>query len=127
VLQWQTNVTGYEEYSLVTVTRSFWLEHEIALGTRLVRLDGGTNHAMNHSFVPEMAVDLILRRRSLRTLAMVKVVAPLLADRRLPFGRNSFLAETLMRPELEWRLLSPATVRSVPETQYATDTSTPMV
>jgi hypothetical protein len=127
VLQWQMNVTGYEEYSLVTVARSFWLEHEIALGTRMVRLDGGTNHAMNHSFVPETAVDLILRRRSLRSLAMVKLGARLLADRRISFGRNSFLAETLTRPELQWRLLSPVAVRSVPEPQYATDASTPTV
>lgn len=98
VLQWQTNVTGYEEYSLVTVARSFWLEHEIALGTRMVRLDGGTKHAMNHAFVPETAVDLILRRRSLRSFAMVKLAAPLLAEHRFSFGKNHFLAETLARP-----------------------------
>jgi hypothetical protein len=127
VLQWQINVMGYEEYSVVTVARSFWLEHEIARGTQIVRLDGGTNHAMNHSFVPEMAVDLILRRRSLRSLAMVKLAAPLLADRRLGLGRNSFLAETLMRPELQWRLLSPSSVRPLPEPQYARDASSPTV
>jgi hypothetical protein len=79
VLQWQLNLSGYERFSLVTITRSFWIEHEIALGSKVLRFDGGTAHAMNHAFIPENAVDLMLRRRSLRAYAMVKIVAPLMA------------------------------------------------
>jgi hypothetical protein len=119
VLQWQINLTGYERFSLVTVARSFWMEHEIALGSKVLRIDGGTTHAMNHSFVPENAVDLMLHRRSLRALAMVKWVAPFLAGRKLAVAKNNFLAKTLSQPHLTWHQLSPVTAGEVaPEPQF---------
>ena len=123
VLQWQLNLTGYERFSLVTVARSFWMEHEIALGSKVLRIDGGTTHAMNHSFIPEDAVDLMLHRRSLRALAMVKWVAPFLAGRKLAVTKNNFLAKTLSQPNLNWRQLSPASAAEVhPEPQFVPGT-----
>jgi hypothetical protein len=105
VLQWQLNSSGYERFSLVTVARSFWMEFEIGMGTRILRIDGGTTHAMNHSFIPERAVDLMLRRRSPLAFAMARMVAPLVAN--LPVTRNNFLAKALSRPGLRWGLVPP--------------------
>ncbi|HEX4650858.1 MAG TPA: hypothetical protein VH250_05075 [Granulicella sp.] len=120
VLQWQLNLSGYEKFSLVTVARSFWMEHEIAIGSKTLRIDGGTTHAMNHSFVPENAVDLMLRRKSLRAFAMVKLAAPLVANRKITLARNNFLAKTLTNPSLNWRQQSPAAAHQLPsEPQYA--------
>jgi hypothetical protein len=123
VLQWQLNLSGYEKFSIVTVARSFWMEHEIALGTKILRIDGGTTHAMNHSFIPESAVDLMLRRKSLRAYAMVKLAAPLVANRKIALARNNFLAKTLTNPSLNWRQQSPAATHKLqPEPQYARGT-----
>ena len=123
VLQWQLNLSGYERFSLVTVARSFWIEHEIARGSRILRIDGGTTHAMNHSFIPEKAVDLILRRRSLLAYTMVEIAAPLIANRRIPVAQNSFLAKTLCQPGLHWRQQAPAAKPALqPEPQYAQET-----
>jgi hypothetical protein len=125
VLQWQLNCHGYERFSLVTVARSFWMEFEIAIGTRILRLDGGTTHAMNHSFIPENAVDLMLRRRSPLAFAIVKIVAPLVAHRRLSLPRNNFLAETLSRPGLRWRRVRPAPAPNrQAQPEYAANPST---
>jgi hypothetical protein len=123
VLQWQLNLSGYEKFSVVTVARSFWMEHEIALGSRMLRIDGGTTHAMNHSFIPENAVDLMLRRSSLRAYAMVKIAAPLVANRRFPVAKNNFLAKTLTLPGLRWRQQAPeARLNQRPEPEYAPKT-----
>jgi len=123
VLQWQLNLSGYEKFSIVTVARSFWMEHEIALGSKILRIDGGTTHAMNHSFIPESAVDLILRRKSLRAYAMVNIAAPLVANRKIAVARNNFVAKTLNRPDLHWREQSPAATPGLrPEPQYARGT-----
>jgi hypothetical protein len=125
VLQWQLNSRGYERFSLVTVARSFWMEFEIALGTQVLRIDGGTTHAMNHSFIPENAVDLILHRSSLLAFAVVKVLAPFVAGRKISRIKNSFLAETLTRPGLRWHTLPPAaTGEAQPEPRYATNAIT---
>jgi hypothetical protein len=123
VLQWQLNLSGYEKFSIVTVARSFWMEHEISLGSKTLRIDGGTTHAMNHSFIPESAVDLILRRKSLRAYAMVNIAAPLVANRKIAVAKNNFLAKTLSRPDLHWREQSPAATPNLhPEPQYARGT-----
>ncbi|HWZ51775.1 MAG TPA: hypothetical protein VNW54_09950 [Granulicella sp.] len=106
VMQWQLNSNGYERFSLVTVARSYWMEHEISIGTSILRIDGGASHAMNHSCIPEHAVDLMLRRRSPLGFVLVKIVAPLVANRSM--NRNHFLAKTLSRPGLRWRLVPPA-------------------
>jgi hypothetical protein len=123
VLKWQLNLSGYEKFSIVTVARSFWMEHEIALGSKVLRIDGGTSHAMNHSFIPENAVDLMLRRKSLRAYAMVKIAAPLVANRKLPVAKNNFLAKTLSTPGLHWRQQSPAATHKMQsEPQYVRGT-----
>jgi hypothetical protein len=119
VLQWQLNVTGYERFSIVTIARSFWMEHEISIGNKVLRIDGGTTHAMNHSFIAENAVDLMLRRRSLLASVMVKIAAPLVASGRLPVAKNNFLAKTLSLPELRWRQQAPAdTHELLPDLKY---------
>jgi hypothetical protein len=123
ILQWQLNLSGYEKFSMVTVARSFWMEHEITLGSKILRIDGGTTHAMNHSFIPESAVDLMLRRKSLRAYAMVKIAAPLVANRKIAAAKNNFLAKTLSRPDLHWREQSPAAAHKLhPEPSYARGT-----
>lgn len=123
VLKWQLNLSGYEKFSIVTVARSFWMEHEIALGSKVLRIDGGTSHAMNHSFIPENAVDLMLRRKSLRAYAMVKIAAPLVANRKISVAKNNFLAKTLSSPGLHWRQQSPAATHKLPpKPQYVRGT-----
>jgi hypothetical protein len=103
VLQWQLNVCGYEKYSLVTVARSFWMEDEIGRGTKILRFDGGTSHAMSHAFAEERMLDLVVHRRSLAGWLMVEVLAPLAQRLRQRVPRTSFVLDALNRPDLVWQ------------------------
>jgi hypothetical protein len=67
---WQLNRDGLEAYSLGTVMRSYFIEHEIAHGSRRLYTEGGTPHSMKFSFVQEDLTDLVVVRRTLVAKAM---------------------------------------------------------
>lgn len=67
---WQLNRDGLAAYSLGTVMRSYFIEHEVAKGSRRLYTEGGTPHSMKFSYVPEDLTDLVVIRRTLVAKAM---------------------------------------------------------
>ncbi len=103
---WQMNRAGYPSHSLVTVMRSYYMEHEIARGTKRLQVEGGTTHSMHHSFVQEEIVDLVVvRSRSRRVLRN-------LVSRFIPADNS--LADMLKSEDLTWHQGDPATPGSRP-------------
>jgi hypothetical protein len=95
MIDWQINRSGYTRASLSTVMRSYFLEHEVGLGTKRLFFEEGTPHTMEFSFLKEGAVDLLLRRESARGFLTATVASRLLE-------KKSFLAMCLLKPELQW-------------------------
>jgi hypothetical protein len=103
VLYWQSNARGHERSSLGTVMRSYFLESEVARGTKSLTFYGGTPHSMQHAFLKEKATDLMMRRRSWQVsvlLATARVVGAV--QQRL--GRINFVVEVLCNSHLRWVL-----------------------
>ena len=69
-LLWQLNRRGFATNSLGTVMRSYFIEHEIAHGSRRLYIEGGTDHPIRFSFMPESLTDLVVVRHTLRARAM---------------------------------------------------------
>jgi len=67
---WQLNREGFAVNSLSTVMRSYFIEHEIAHGSRRLYIEGGTEHPIGFSFLPESLTDLVIVRRTLAAEAM---------------------------------------------------------
>jgi hypothetical protein len=102
VLHWQMNAAGYEKFSLGTAMRSYFLEHEVERGAKKLIYYGGTPHSMGNSFEREEVTDLIVRRRSLRSNAMLGAVR-LLGSIRKYVGINSLLVQAVGSNHLDWR------------------------
>jgi hypothetical protein len=102
VLHWQANASGYEQLSIGTVMRSYFIEAEIARGSRSLSFYGGTPHSMAHSFVPDVATDLMVRRRSWRAALLVVGARIVLASQSRKGGHN-FLLETLSALSGTWQ------------------------
>ena len=92
---WQMNRDSLAEYSLGTAMRAYFIEREIAHGSRRLYTEGGTPHSMRHSFVPEGLTDLVIKRDSLVAKAMQ------IAARRFVRPDND-LSHMLDAPELKW-------------------------
>jgi len=95
VVDWQINHGEYARASLCTVMRSYFLENEVALGSRRLFFEEGTPHTMEFSFVRDRVVDLILRRESTRGFLTAAIASRLLE-------KKSFLAMCLLNQDLEW-------------------------
>jgi len=93
-VDWQLNLAGMDRYSLSTVMRAFLLEHEVARGTRKLHFEGGTPHAMRHSFVPENVVDIVVQRSSTEWLLRK------LSSRIFP--ATNFLGQALRDETMQW-------------------------
>ena len=102
VLHWQMNATGYEKFSVGTAMRSYFLQHEVERGTKKLIYYGGTPHSMRNSFEREEVTDLLVRRRSLRSAALLGAVR-LLASLRSFVRINSQLVQTAGSAQLDWR------------------------
>ncbi len=107
---WQMNRDGLQRYSLSLVMRGYFIEHEIAAGSRRFYLEGGTPHPIRHSFVSEKLIDLAVLRRSPAAL-----IARKLARHVVP-GDNE-LAQMFSDSDLQWtsagRVPSSAPFRSI--------------
>jgi hypothetical protein len=92
---WQMNRAGLSAYSLSTVMRSYCMENEIGRGMKRLYFEGGTAHSLNHSFVKEELMDLVVARRSL-----VARVMKMLAKRTV--SPDNELADVLKDPTTVW-------------------------
>lgn len=99
VLHWQLNTAGFEHDSIGTVMRSFFLEHEIARGTRELLIFGGTPHTIRHAFHQDAIVDLVLCRDSLRS-RICRALARYLSGTN-PFPGSNHLLRTLGELDLQ--------------------------
>jgi len=61
---WQMNREGFAEHSLSTVMRAYFIEHEIARGSRRLYIEGGTPQPIKFSFVKEKVIDFVVVRRT---------------------------------------------------------------
>lgn len=95
-IDWQMNQTRFSNLSLSTVMRSYLIEHEIAAGSRTLLFEGGTPHSMHLSFTPDHVVDLVAARDTMRARVLRRYAGTILPAR-------NFLAQTLSRPDLNWR------------------------
>jgi hypothetical protein len=75
--------------------RSYFLENEVALGSRRLFFEDGTPHTMELSFLRDRVVHLILRRESTRGFLTAAIASRLLE-------KKSFLAMCLLNQDLEW-------------------------
>jgi hypothetical protein len=101
VLHWQMNASGYERLSIGTAMRSYFLEHEIARGSRSLVFYGGTPHSIQNSFIPADVTDLFLRRDTLKATAL-RGMAKLFAVPRWFLGSPNFIARAICREDLQW-------------------------
>jgi hypothetical protein len=92
---WQLNRKGFDQHSLGTVMRSYFIEHEIAHGCRRMYIEGGTPHPIKFSFVEEDLTDLVVVRRTFAAKVM-RMVA------RLYISRDNELSHMLGVKGLEW-------------------------
>jgi hypothetical protein len=112
VLNWQMNAAGYENLSIGTAMRSYFVEHEVERGARKLIYFGGTPHSIGHSFEREEVTDLIVRRGSVRAAAM-QGVARLLGSLGSLVRINSLLVQAIGSDQLDWRSVE----ETVPEPQ----------
>lgn len=92
---WQLNRDGLAAYSLGTVMRSYFIEHEIGCGSRRLYTEGGTPHSMKFSFEREELTDLVVVRRTLLAKAMQILAQHLIS-------RDNELSHMLGAQDLEW-------------------------
>lgn len=93
VLHWQLNSRGYEQESIGTIMRSFFLEHEIKRGAQKLLMFGGTPHSIRHSFEEDTIADLLVCRPTARSQALRLLARQLTTYSRL--ARNNHLLQTL--------------------------------
>lgn len=100
-LHWQMNAAGYEKDSLCTVMRSYFIEHEIERGAKMLTIDRGTQHSMSHAFEQEPVYDLVARRCTWQGALVHKLLGLALGSRHLPLKPNH-LAQMLHKNDLHW-------------------------
>jgi hypothetical protein len=96
-IDWQMNRGGLSKYSIGTVTRSFLIEDEIKIGTERLSFEGGTMHTLRYSFLPQKAVDIVVRNQDPFVSLLRRFTVPLRLDK-------CFLFQTLANPGLKWHL-----------------------
>ena len=92
---WQMNRAGLSAYSLSTVMRSYCMENEIGRGMKRLYFEGGTAHSLNHSFVKEQLMDLVVVRKS-----VIAKVMKMMAKRTV--SPDNELADVLKDPCTVW-------------------------
>jgi hypothetical protein len=92
---WQLNREGFAPHSLGIVMRSYFIENEIAHGSRRLYIEGGTPHPIKFSFLPEHLTDLVVVRRSLGATVMRSVALRYIS-------RENELSHMLGANDLDW-------------------------
>jgi hypothetical protein len=75
--------------------RSYLLEHEIAAGVTKLIFEHGTSHPMRHAFVTSTAVDILVRRHSLRERVLRQFAHRI-------FPENNLLRDALWDADMTW-------------------------
>ena len=92
---WQLNRNGYASHSLGTAMRAYVIEHETLRGSKRLKVEGGTNHTMFHSFAHEEIVDMVIVRSHYKSLLERQFQRFLLPD--------NLLAQVMKNPDTMWR------------------------
>jgi hypothetical protein len=92
---WQMNRDGLPLFSLSLVARSYFIEHEIAHGSKALYIEGGTAHPIHFSFVRERLTHFAVLRRSSRAILTKKLARHLISE-------ENELAQMLFDPEIVW-------------------------
>jgi hypothetical protein len=94
-LDWQMNRAGMPNSSLSTVLRSYLIDHEIALGSTRLYIEGGTEHPIVLSFLKQRVSDLTVKRDS-AYIRLLERFAPYFLTPR------SYIRETLKNTGFQW-------------------------
>jgi hypothetical protein len=94
-IDWQTNLNGFDRYSLVSAMRAHVLQYEINCGTRFLRFKNGTGHSMQSCFRKQNVSDLLMVHPRLTT-NIARSVLP----RLLP--RDNHLSKVVREGSLAW-------------------------
>lgn len=97
-IDWQMNRSDLPAYSLSTVMRMYFIENEIARGTRKMYIEGGTPHAMRFSFTTDLVRDVGLVKRTRLAAMMRRIVLHLMPA-------TNFVREILKDETLTWSKL----------------------
>jgi hypothetical protein len=92
---WQLNRKGFPAYSLGTVMRAYFIEHEIGQRSRRLYIEGGTPHSIKFSFMPEALTDLVVVRRTLQARLMRTIAQRYIKP-------DNELSHMLEAKDLEW-------------------------
>jgi hypothetical protein len=95
-LDWQMNRAGLPASSLSTVMRAYLIEHEIALGSTRLYIEGGTPQFIAGSFLRLNIGELTVIRNS-------RYVGLLERFRRKVFPPKNYIGQTLRNPDLHWK------------------------
>ena len=95
-LDWQLNHSDLPASSLCTVFRSFLIDYEISIGSTRLYIEGGTSHALQHSFLRQRVTDVVVKRNSLRVRLLDRLASRALSEK-------SYIRETLLDPGFNWQ------------------------
>ena len=95
VIIWQMNRKGYERYSLSTTMRALLIQHEIAIGSTSLTLEGGTPHQMADGCRFRSVYNLAVRRKSM----LLRLAEPIL----LRFAGDKLFTRALVKPWRHWQ------------------------
>jgi len=98
---WQMNKAGHEKLSIGKAMLSYFLEHEVSLGTRKLIYNGGTPNPIRFSFTPHEVTYLVVERKSRRGRAL-NGLTRMVHSLRGFVPVNSLLAQTLCSEGLVW-------------------------
>ena len=94
-IDWQMNRDDLPRYSLGTVLRAYLIEHEIALGSKRLYVEGGTPHAIGLSFAAEQVAEFTVLRESTYARLVMRF-GPKLAP------APNYLVQMLTQKDLTW-------------------------
>jgi hypothetical protein len=107
VMLFQMNTANRSKDSIGTVMRSYFLESEIARGTKHLSIYHGTKHSMANAFATVSVRDVIVRRKTLHSRVLQRLAARIDSpahdgDPEFYRGSTTFLASVLANRAAKW-------------------------
>jgi hypothetical protein len=94
-IDWQMNRAAMPTRSLATVLRSYLDEHEVALGSTRLYIEGGTPQPIGRAFLQQRVCDLIVKRNSTYIAVLERFASSI-------FPPKNYIGNHLRNPELHW-------------------------